>query len=140
MINMSCIYSLSSSFLPSNALNLTAIVEPAMQSFTSLVLVSALAAQAIFAAPDPSFSTRGKTDIVKRTVDSFITTESPIALADLLCNIGATGHCASGAASGVVVASPDKTNPDCRQRPLFALTTGCSLPYALLHHSPSSDY
>lgn len=117
---MDCLYSLSSSFLPSNAFNITAIIEPAMQSFTSLVFVSALAAQAVFAAPDPSRAAREGVAIAKRTVDSFIATESPIALADLLCNIGADGACASGAASGVVVASPDKTNPDCRQSALFS--------------------
>lgn len=32
----------------------------------------------------------------------------------MLCNIGSAGACASGASSGIVVASPDKTNPDCK--------------------------
>lgn len=32
---------------------------------------------------------------------------------DMLCNIGSSGACASGASSGIVVASPDKVNPNC---------------------------
>ncbi|AEO64596.1 glycoside hydrolase family 15 protein [Thermothielavioides terrestris NRRL 8126] len=55
---------------------------------------------------------RREGEVVKRSVDSFIATESPIALSNLLCNIGSTGCHASGVASGIVVASPDKTNPD----------------------------
>ncbi|SPQ26555.1 c476dcc6-bc0f-4ec0-b2df-b3d1867e7b8d [Thermothielavioides terrestris] len=55
---------------------------------------------------------RREREVVKRSVDSFIATESPIALSNLLCNIGSTGCHASGVASGIVVASPDKTNPD----------------------------
>lgn len=56
---------------------------------------------------------RHEADIVKRSASSFLETEVPIALADLLCNIGSAGSCAAGANSGVVIASPSKTNPDC---------------------------
>ncbi|KAF2804608.1 extracellular glucoamylase protein [Mytilinidion resinicola] len=45
-------------------------------------------------------------------VDSFIASESPIALAGVLANIGSSGSKASGAASGIVVASPSKSDPD----------------------------
>lgn len=46
-------------------------------------------------------------------VDSYITTESPIAYQGVLNNIGPNGTSASGASAGIVVASPSKVNPDC---------------------------
>ncbi|KAG0703765.1 glycoside hydrolase family 15 protein [Suillus ampliporus] len=46
------------------------------------------------------------------TVDSYISTESSIAKAGVLANIGASGAKSSGAYPGVVVASPSTTNPD----------------------------
>ncbi|EGN98505.1 glycoside hydrolase family 15 protein [Serpula lacrymans var. lacrymans S7.3] len=46
------------------------------------------------------------------TVDSYISTESPIAQAGLLANIGPDGSKSSGAYPGVVIASPSTTNPD----------------------------
>ncbi|KAI0686282.1 glucoamylase [Cytidiella melzeri] len=46
------------------------------------------------------------------SVDSYVATESPIAKAGLLANIGPSGAKSSGAKAGVVVASPSTTNPD----------------------------
>ncbi|KAL8942854.1 MAG: hypothetical protein Q9211_001217 [Gyalolechia sp. 1 TL-2023] len=46
------------------------------------------------------------------SLDSFIATESPIALDGVLNNIGSTGSKAMGASTGLVIASPSKTNPD----------------------------
>ncbi|KAG1742317.1 glycoside hydrolase family 15 protein [Suillus paluster] len=46
------------------------------------------------------------------TVDSYISTESPIAKAGVLANIGANGAKSAGAYPGVVVASPSSTDPD----------------------------
>ena len=46
------------------------------------------------------------------SVDSFITTETPIAKAGLLANIGADGAKDQGAKDGVVIASPSKTDPN----------------------------
>ncbi|KAF9242642.1 glycoside hydrolase family 15 protein [Melanogaster broomeanus] len=46
------------------------------------------------------------------TVDSYITTESPIAKAGVLANIGSSGSKSSGAYPGVVIASPSTSNPD----------------------------
>ncbi|KAI0057906.1 glucoamylase [Artomyces pyxidatus] len=46
------------------------------------------------------------------TVDAFVASESPIAKAGLLANIGPSGAKASGAKSGVVIASPSTSNPD----------------------------
>lgn len=46
-------------------------------------------------------------------IDSFIDTETPIAYAGVLANIGDDGSKVAGAAAGVVVASPSKSSPDC---------------------------
>ena len=72
------------------------------------VALAALAAQAL-ALPGQDVSRSH----VKRSVDSFIDTESTIALHNLLCNIGADGCNAQGAVPGAVIASPSITNPDC---------------------------
>ena len=104
-----------SSLIPSDSFNLTSlVVQPIMYSFPSLLVFGTLALQAVLGLPDPSRVKEREAEILKRSVDSFIATESPIALTDLLCNIGSAGACASGADSGIVVASPDKTNPDCK--------------------------
>ena len=47
------------------------------------------------------------------TVDGFIATESPIAVAGVLANIGDDGSKVAGAAPGAVIASPSKSDPDC---------------------------
>lgn len=47
------------------------------------------------------------------SLDSFIQTESPVALQGTLNNIGSGGSEAQGASAGIVVASPSKSNPDC---------------------------
>ena len=54
-------------------------------------------------------------------LDDYIATESPIALQGILSNIGADGFGADGsrvlgAAPGLVVASPSKSNPDCKKK------------------------
>ena len=49
----------------------------------------------------------------RAAIDTYIATESPIALQGVLNNIGANGVDAPGAAAGIVVASPSMTNPDC---------------------------
>jgi glucoamylase len=79
-----------------------------MYTFTSLLMVGSLAVQAVLSLPDPSRVKEREAELMKRSLDTFIATESPIALTDLLCNIGAAGACASGASSGIVIASPDK--------------------------------
>lgn len=88
-----------------------------------LLASSALLLPTALAYPETS-RVRRDGQLLKRTADSFIATESPIALRNLLCNIGASGCKAAGAASGVVVASPDKTDPNCKLhqltvRPIF---------------------
>jgi glucoamylase len=105
---------LLSSLIPLARFNLTAaIFQPSMCSFTSLLVASSLTLQAVFGFPDPGRVKEREVELVKRSVDSFIATESPIALRDILCNIGSAGTCVSGAASGLVIAGPGKANPDC---------------------------
>ncbi|KAG8985503.1 hypothetical protein FRB90_004655 [Tulasnella sp. 427] len=59
------------------------------------------------------------------TVTSWATTESPIAKAGLLANIGPDGAKDGGAKSGVVIASPSTSNPDY----LYTWTRDSSLVY-----------
>ena len=101
--------SLFSTLATNSIFNVTAVAQPIMHSVSSILLVGSLAFQAVFSHP----SRVVRDEILKRSVDSFIATESPIALRDLLCNIGSAGACVSGAASGLVIASPDRTNPNC---------------------------
>jgi len=77
-------------------------------------MLGSLALQAVFGLPEPSRVQERNAEILKRSVDSFIATESPIALRNLLCNIGSSGACVPGAASGLVIAGPGRANPDCK--------------------------
>jgi hypothetical protein len=99
-----------SSLNTSSFFNVTAVSQPVMYSVSSILFVCSLAFQAVFSHP----SRVVRDEIVKRSVDTFIATESPIALRDLLCNIGSAGACVSGTASGLVIASPDRTSPNCK--------------------------
>ncbi|KAK0651308.1 glycoside hydrolase family 15 protein [Cercophora newfieldiana] len=82
-----------------------------MHALSSLLLLGAYATQAVFGRPE-DLHARREAAIIKRSVDSFIQTQTPISWERLLCNIGSDGCRAQGAASGVVVASPSKSNPD----------------------------
>ena len=48
------------------------------------------------------------------SLDSFITSQNDVSIKGVLANIGSDGSKASGAAAGIVVASPSKSNPDCK--------------------------
>jgi glucoamylase len=50
--------------------------------------------------------------IAQSSVDSYISSEYPIAKAGLLANIGPSGAKSHGASPGVVIASPSTTNPN----------------------------
>lgn len=93
------------------AINSSSLVQPIMTGLTSLLLLGTYAFQAVLGRPDAGI-VRNNGEVIKRSVDSFVATESPIALSRLLCNIGANGCYASGVASGAVIASPSKANPD----------------------------
>lgn len=100
-----------SRLVPGSLSNVTGITQPIMHSVTSFLLVGVLAVHCVFALPEIIRTKRVQK--VKISLDSFIATESPTALSKLLCNIGSAGSCASGAAPGIVIASPTKTDPDC---------------------------
>ena len=51
---------------------------------------------------------RGQTN----TADAYFSTESPVAKANLLANIGPSGSKSQGAKAGVVIASPSTSNPN----------------------------
>ncbi|KAF2091614.1 carbohydrate-binding module family 20 protein [Saccharata proteae CBS 121410] len=70
-------------------------------------LIGALFSQYSYAIP-------AGTPLLKRqeTLDTYIATESPIALQGVLDNIGSDGADASGVDSGIVIASPSQNNPD----------------------------
>ncbi|KAK1761126.1 Glucoamylase [Echria macrotheca] len=103
---------LESQLHPANlSTSVAGLFQPAMYAFSSLLLLGACAVQTVFGRPEDLHARRGA-EILKRDVDSFIQTQTLYSWDRLLCNIGASGCAASGAASGVVVASPSKSNPD----------------------------
>lgn len=93
------------------SVNSSSLVQPIMTGLSSLLLLGTYAFQAVLGRPDAGL-VRSNGEVIKRSVDSFIATESPIALSRLLCNIGADGCYTQGVASGAVIASPSKANPD----------------------------
>jgi hypothetical protein len=99
-------------YLPSSV-NASCVVLPAMHALSSLFVLGTCAVQAAVGHPGAALRKR-ENEICKRSVDSYIETQTPIAWSKLLCNIGPNGCAASGAGSGVVIASPSKTDPDCK--------------------------
>lgn len=92
--------------------NASGLTLPAMLS--SLLVLGSCAVQAVVGRPDTAaLRVKREGAILKRSVDSFVQSETPIAWSKLLCNIGPNGCAASGAAAGVVIASPSKSSPDC---------------------------
>ncbi|KAH7154957.1 putative glucoamylase GMY1 [Dactylonectria estremocensis] len=85
-----------------------------MHFFASALLLGSVALQSVLGRPSLNL----ERDLIKRSVDDWISFESPIALEQLLCNIGSTGCHASGVSSGIVIASPDKSDPDCKDSAL----------------------
>jgi len=83
-----------------------------MHALSSLLLLGGAAVQHVLArpgVPSPEFDAA----ILKRSVDDFVAKEEPIALSELLCNIGASGCYAQGVAAGAVIASVSRSDPDC---------------------------
>ncbi|EOO02441.1 putative glycoside hydrolase family 15 protein [Phaeoacremonium minimum UCRPA7] len=75
-----------------------------MRAFSSLLALGSFACQAVFGHP---------AELSKRVnVDTWLSTELPIARAQLLCNIGPNGCHSSGVSSGLVIASPSTADPD----------------------------
>lgn len=95
-----------------------------MKGFASLLLVGATALQAVSGRPNPE--TKNAHRIARRDASSYLSTEVPYARTRLLCNIGSTGCAASGAASGIVIASPSTSSPDCEyQQQTKSATLAC---------------
>ena len=66
-------------------------------------------------------------DRLSGDLDSFLATESAVALQRILDNLGSIGKEVKGADSGIVVASPSRVDPDCKS---------CMIP----HHPVPSAY
>lgn len=79
-----------------------------MHGLSSVLLLGGFVAQKVFALPGPSAPLQRRA-----AVDDYLSSEGPIALGKLLCNIGSDGCEAQSAAPGAVVASPSTSNPDC---------------------------
>lgn len=62
------------------------------------------------------------------SIDAYIASQSPIAKANLLANIGSTGSKSQGAKPGVVIASPSSKDPNY----LYTWTRDSSLVFKLL--------
>jgi glucoamylase len=91
---------------------------PIMHAFSSLLLLGSYAVQHVLGRPesDAARSLR-QADMLRRDVDDFVSTEEPIAYEQIVCNIGSTGCNAGGVGSGLVLASPSTSNPDCKSTP-----------------------
>jgi glucoamylase len=64
---------------------------------------------------------KASTNIPKQIgLDGFIAAETPVALQGILDNIGPNGTNAWGASDGIVIASPSKSDPDCKSHPWLA--------------------
>ncbi|KAI5466885.1 putative glucoamylase GMY1 [Mariannaea sp. PMI_226] len=79
-----------------------------MHFISSALLLGAVALQSVMGRP----SLHQQNSLLRRNVDDFVDTETPIALEQLLCNIGSSGCHSSGVNSGLVIASPSKSDPD----------------------------
>lgn len=109
-----------------------------MRASRSWVLATlTLAVQTVLGAPPKVDPRAGTTS--GGSVDTWLATESTVALERILSNIGSTGQYAASAKSGVVIASPSTDNPDCRYLPFpFTRTKmdrGLTCP-RLLHVEP----
>jgi hypothetical protein len=83
---------------------------PAMKSFATLAAAAAALVQPSLARPAESnhFQPRAS-----GSLSSFVASESATAKQGVLNNIGPNGSKVSGAASGLVIASPSTSNPNC---------------------------
>jgi hypothetical protein len=82
------------------------LIQPIMYLVSSALLLGSFALQSVLGRP--ALQER------QSSLDSFIKSESSVAIEQLLCNIGSDGCHSQGVASGVVIASPDTEDPDCK--------------------------
>jgi glucoamylase len=88
------------------------LIHPIMYFVSSAFLLGSFALQSVLGRP--AFDERSQVLERQSSVDSFIKSESSVAIEQLLCNIGSEGCNAKNVASGVVIASPDTEDPDCK--------------------------
>ncbi|KAM0338256.1 hypothetical protein ACHAPU_011381 [Fusarium lateritium] len=81
-----------------------------MYFVSSAFLLGSFALQSVLGRP--AFDERSQVLERQSSVDSFIKSESSVAIEQLLCNIGSDGCNSKNVASGVVIASPDTQDPD----------------------------
>ncbi|WZH46372.1 uncharacterized protein QYS62_007446 [Fusarium acuminatum] len=86
------------------------LIHPIMYFVSSAFLLGSFALQSVLGRP--AFDERSQILERQSSVDSFINSESSVAIEQLLCNIGSEGCNAKNVASGVVIASPDTQDPD----------------------------
>ncbi|KAL6871123.1 glycoside hydrolase family 15 Glucoamylase [Trichoderma novae-zelandiae] len=86
----------------------SSFIPPIMHVLSTAVLLGSVAVQKVLGRPGSG----GLSDVTKRSVDGFISTQTPIALNNLLCNVGPDGCRAFGTSAGAVIASPSTTDPD----------------------------
>jgi glucoamylase len=48
------------------------------------------------------------------SIDGFVKSQADVSIKGVLANIGTDGSKAQGASAGIVVASPSRSNPDCK--------------------------
>ncbi|KAJ3529831.1 hypothetical protein NM208_g9587 [Fusarium decemcellulare] len=93
------------------SVNTTAsLIQPVMYLLSSAFLLGSFALQTVLGRP--AVSERGSVQVRQAAVDDFIKSESPIAIEQLLCNIGSDGCHAKNVPAGIVIASPDTQDPD----------------------------
>lgn len=87
------------------------------------------------ALPCAAYGLPSQTNIKRQdTLESWIASESAVAYTNILENIGSDGTDASGASSGIVIASPSKSDPDCKSCPQLSLSATARLtPRRFLH-------
>ncbi|EEU45836.1 uncharacterized protein NECHADRAFT_92513 [Fusarium vanettenii 77-13-4] len=77
-----------------------------MYILSSTFLLGSLALQSVLGRPADKIQVR------QSGIEDFIKSESPIAIEQLLCNIGSEGCHAKNVPAGIVIASPDTQDPD----------------------------
>jgi glucoamylase len=71
----------------------------------------------LLALPAAFFLVGAQRDGVQRqtSLDQFIKDQADISIKGVLANIGTDGSNAQGAATGIVIASPSRSDPDCNR-------------------------
>lgn len=86
--------------------------------FARIIGITGLFVQYGLAIPSPTVQNEPRTDT---SLSSFLSSESPIALKGILDNIGPDGAKVPGAGTGLVIASPSRTNPNCKPHVLISM-------------------